>query len=140
MLAIRSNHAVLLPREQRVKTNRWREDERQFSDSKCETRFIRELIYGKRRAQRYWQLTTDKDVLPSTSTWMVMTCIDGVSYTQVGHLDGLRNWVEYGFKQSKNERGWADFRVTDYAVIEKWWEVVMSAYLMVALHTPPMAS
>ncbi|MEO1148790.1 MAG: hypothetical protein AAFY26_24755, partial [Cyanobacteria bacterium J06638_22] len=38
----------------------------------------------------------------------------------------------------KNELGWADFRVTDYAVIEKWWEIVMSAYLMVELHTPPM--
>jgi SRSO17 transposase len=37
--------------------------------------------------------------------------------------DGLRNWVEYGLKQSKNELGWADFRVTDYAQIQKWWEV-----------------
>ena len=60
-----------------------------------------------------------------------------------------------GFKQCKNELGWADLRcdpaslrgareraprhrVTDYAVIEKWWEVIMSAYLMVALHTPPL--
>jgi len=32
-----------------------------------------------------------------------------------------------------NELGWADFRVTDYKQIEKWWEVVMSAYLMVSL-------
>lgn len=138
VLAIRSNHAVLLPKEQRVRTNRWREYDRQFSDGKRETRFIREIVYGQRRAQRYWQLTTDKDRLPSASTWMVMTWIDGVSYKQVGDLYGLRNWVEYGFKQSKNELGWADFRVTDYAAIEKWWEIVMSAYLMVTLHTPPM--
>jgi hypothetical protein len=61
-----------------------------------------------------------------------------VGYKQVGDLYGLRNWVEYGFKQSKNELGWADFRVTDYAPIEKWWEIVMSAYLMVTLNTPPM--
>jgi len=47
---------------------------------------------------------------------------------------GLRNWVEYGLKQSKNELGWADFRVTNYAQIERWWEMVMSAYLW-CLHT-----
>jgi len=47
----------------------------------------------------------------------------------------LRNWVEYGLKQSKNELGWADFRMTSYAQIERWWEIVMSAYLLVSLHT-----
>jgi len=50
----------------------------------------------------------------------------------VGNLYGLRNWVEYGLKQSKNELGWADFRVTNYAQIERWWEMVMSAYLLVS--------
>ena len=67
-----------------------------------------------------------------------MTYVKDISYKQVGDLYGLRNWVEYGFKQCKNELGWADYRVTDYAVIEKWWEVIMSAYLMVALNTPPL--
>lgn len=66
---------------------------------------------------------------------MVMTHVEGLSYKQIGDLYGLRNWVEYGFKQCKNELGWADFQVTDYAAIEKWWEVIMSVYLMVALHT-----
>ena len=28
----------------------------------------------------------------------------------------------------------ADFRLTDYAQIQKWWEIVMSSYLMVSLH------
>lgn len=64
-----------------------------------------------------------------------MTKIPEVKYKQVGHLYGLRNWVEYGLKQSKDELGWADFRMTDYSQIQKWWEVVMSAYLMVSLHT-----
>jgi len=45
------------------------------------------------------------------------------------------HWVEYGLKQSKNELGWADFRMTSYAQIERWWEIVMSAYLLVSLHT-----
>ena len=138
VLAIRSDHGVWMPQEQQVRANRWRTYKRTFSDGQTETRFIREIVYGQRRAKRYWQLTTDKETLPSASTWMVMSYVEDISYKQVGDLYGLRNWVEYGFKQCKNELGWADFRVTDYAAIEKWWEVIMSAYLMVALHTPPM--
>ncbi len=56
-------------------------------------------------------------------------------YKNVGNLYGQRNWVEYGLKQSKNELGWADFRFTNYADIEKWWELVCSAYLMSSLHS-----
>jgi len=63
-----------------------------------------------------------------------MTHIPNLKYHQVGNLYGLRNWVEYGLKQSKNEL-WADFRMTSYAQIERWWEIVMSAYLLVSLHT-----
>jgi hypothetical protein len=33
--------------------------------------------------------------------------------------------------------GWADFRLTNYGEIEKWWELVMCAYLMVCLHNQP---
>lgn len=138
ILAIRSNHAVLLPKGQYVRCNRWRAYVRTFSDDSCQKRYIREIIYGKRREVRFWQLTTDPDTLPAASTWMVMTHVEDITYKQVGDLYGLRNWVEYGLKQSKNELGWADFRFTDYEQIEKWWEVVMSAYLMVTLHTSPM--
>ncbi len=31
--------------------------------------------------------------------------------------------------------GWADFRLTQYQDIEKWWEIVFSAYLLVSLFT-----
>ncbi len=41
--------------------------------------------------------------------------------------------MEYAFKQGKNELGWADFRLTDSSQIEKWWEIVMSAYFLVSL-------
>lgn len=64
-----------------------------------------------------------------------MTKVPEIKYQEVGNLYGLRNWVEYGLKQSTNELGWADFRVTDYSRIEKWWEIVMSAYLMVSLQS-----
>jgi len=93
-----------------------------------------EIIFGKRHAVQYWQITTDPDTLPKNSTWWVMTLVPGIKYKEVGNMYGLRNWVEYGLKQSKNELGWADFRVTDYTQIEKWWEIVMSAYLLVSFH------
>lgn len=135
VLAIRSNHAILLPQGQRVRTNRWRKFERVFSHGKSEQRWIREIVYGKRRTTQFGQLTTDPKPWPANGTWSVMSHIAKVKYHEIGNLYGLRNWVEYGLKQSKNELGWADFRVTDYQQIEKGWEGVMSAYLLVSLHT-----
>lgn len=136
VVAIRSNHGVWLPQGQRVRHNRWRPYDRIFSDGTKEKRYIQEIIFGKRCQIQYWQVTTDPNTLPKNSTWLIMTKVPGIKYKEVGNLYGLRNWIEYGLKQSKNELGWADFRLTDYAQIEKWWEIVMSAYLMVSLHAP----
>lgn len=135
LLAIRSNHGIWLPKGQKVRANKWRKFERVFSDESTEVRYIREIIFGKRRQQQFWQITTDIETLPDNSTWYVMTYIPGVKYKEIGNLFGIRTWIEYGLKQSKNELGWADFRVTNYSQIEKWWEIVMSAYLMVSVHS-----
>ena len=54
-------------------------------------------------------------------------------FDQIGNLYGLRTWIEYGFKQCKDQLGWADYRVTHSAQIERWWEIVSSADLMVSL-------
>ncbi len=50
------------------------------------------------------------------------------------------NTIEYGFKHIKNELGWADHRLTGYSAIERWWELVFSAYLMVSLQTLVLAA
>ncbi len=39
-------------------------------------------------------------------------------------------------KHAKNELGWADYRVTDYAEIERWWKLVFSAYQLVSFQCP----
>jgi len=127
VVAIRSNHGVWMPSHQRIRYNKWRKFDRLFIDGKKQVRYIREVIYGKRRERQYWEITTNPETLPKNETWSVMTKIAGVKYHQVGNLYGLRNWVEYGLKQSKNELGWADFRLTNYTDIEKWWELVASA-------------
>lgn len=53
VLAIRSNHEMWLPQDQHIRANRWHTYKRTFSDGRMETRFIREILYGKRRAKRY---------------------------------------------------------------------------------------
>ena len=75
--------------------------------------------FGKRRALRYFQITKGTAPEAQADSWYIMTDISG-DLLQLPRLYSLRNWIEYGFKQVKSELGWADFRVTDYASIERW--------------------
>ncbi|WP_445310853.1 transposase [Microcoleus vaginatus] len=109
LVAIRSNHGVWLPHGQRVRHNRWRKLDRVFSDTTKEVRYVREIVFGKKRYRRYWEITTYPETLPPNSTWYVMTEIADLSYKDVGNLYGCRNRVEYALNQSKNELGWSIF-------------------------------
>ena len=76
--------------------------------------------------------------MPDNSTSFVMTNIQdkrSALKKNIGNLYGLRTWVEYGFRQCKQELGWTDYRFTNFEQISKWWEIIMSAYLMVSLNT-----
>lgn len=64
VLAIRSNHGVWLRSGQRVRCNKWRDFERVFSTGKTEERYIREIIFGKKKEIRYWEVTDNKETLP----------------------------------------------------------------------------
>ncbi|ELR98557.1 hypothetical protein GLO73106DRAFT_00023910, partial [Gloeocapsa sp. PCC 73106] len=103
VVAIRSNHGVWLPSSQRVRANKWCKFTRTFSDGTQETRYIREIIYGQKRATTYWQITTDYETLPANSTSFIMTNCQGNLKKRLGDLYGLRTWVEYGFRQCKQE-------------------------------------
>jgi SRSO17 transposase len=135
IVAIRSNHGVWLPSGQRVRANKWCHFTRTFSDGTSETRYIREIIYGKRRKITYWELTTDPETMPESATSFVMTNLKGNLKKTLGDLYGNRTWVEYGFRQGKQELGWKDYRFTKFLAIEKWWEIIFSVYLMVSLQT-----
>lgn len=135
VVAIRRNHGVWMHSHQRIRYNKWRKFDLIFADGKKQVRYIREVIYGKRRSRQYWEITTNPETLPQNETWSVMTSIPALKCHHIGNFYGLRNWVEYGLKQSKNELGWTDFRPTDYKDIEKWLEIVCSAYLLVSLHS-----
>jgi hypothetical protein len=135
VVAIRENHGVLMLPGQRLRYTTWSQFDRVFSNGDTERRYIREIIFAQRRPIRYYHITTDVAEQPPESTWLIMTNLPGTIKKTVGNTYGLRTWVEYGFKQSKNELGWADFRLTAYKDIEKWWEIVCSVYLMVSLQT-----
>ncbi|GAX46251.1 transposase [Tolypothrix sp. NIES-4075] len=133
LLAIRSNHREFTLPEQQVIYEPWQEFERVFSDGKTEKRYIQQITISNSSSITYWRVTTDPDSLPRNQTWYVKTDLKSDMGDQLGNLYGFRNWVEYAFKQGKNELGWADFRLTNYQQIEKWWELVMSAYFLVSL-------
>ncbi|WP_088889736.1 IS701 family transposase [Leptolyngbya ohadii] len=133
IVAIRSNHGMWLPQDQEVTCEPWQAFRRTFSNGKTEVRYRSEIIYGKRRTVRYWLLTTNPQTLPDNSTTYVMSNAPEVKLDEIGDRYGERTWIEYGLKQSKDALGWADFRVTHYKQIERWWEIVMSAFTMVSL-------
>lgn len=135
VLAIRSDHGMWMPAEQKIWSTAWKEFDRLFFNGEKELRYITEVVYGVRRDVRYYLITTDKEKRPADSTWFVMTNLEGNIVKQIGNTYGMRTWIEYGFKQCKDELGWADYRLTDYASIERWWEIVSSVYLMVSLQT-----
>jgi SRSO17 transposase len=91
-----------------------------------------EIIFGKRQRLRYYQITKGDTRDPTgDNSWYIMTNLEGKIQLKVAQLYSLRNWIEYGFKQVKNELGWADYRLTDYPSIERWWSIIFSAYLLV---------
>lgn len=135
IVAIRSNHGVWLPQDQQVYSEAWTSYDQPLAHKPTERRYIREIIFGKRRSIRYYEITKGSTEDPNQAdTWQIMTNLSGEIQSEVALLYTLRTWIEYGFKQVKNELGWSDYRLTDYKSIERWWELVMSAYLLVSLH------
>ncbi|MFB2771315.1 transposase, partial [Pelatocladus sp. BLCC-F211] len=134
IVAIRSNHSVLMPLGSRKRYNRWKAYQQKLSHRQTETRYLREIIFGQRRRLRYYQISKSNVPDPTgEESWYIMTNLTVDLKVNVAQLYSFRNWIEYGFKQVKNELGWADFRLTDYPSIERWWETVFSAYLLVSI-------
>ncbi|MBD2773720.1 IS701 family transposase [Iningainema tapete] len=134
LLAIRSNNKELVSPLQTAPNGEWSEFERVFNNGKQEKRSIQQITFDLEKPETYWRITTDPEQLPKNQTWYVKTDLKSDVSSKLGNFYGLRNWVEYAFKQGKNELGWADFRLTEYHQIEKWWEIVLSVYFFVSLH------
>jgi hypothetical protein len=122
----------------------WTTIERTFRDRHTEIWWAAELIfgpYGPTKALRVIVATTDPSTLPDLSTWYLSTNLphpdapgarDGLippaDLAEVVRLYGLRNWVEQGYRQVKQELGWADFMVRSDRAIRRHWELVCCAF------------
>jgi DDE superfamily endonuclease len=122
----------------------WTPVVRRFRDGHEEAWWAADLTfagYGPDRAVRLVVATTDPATLPVTSTWYLATNlphpeapdaadtpVGPADLTEVVRLYGLRNWVEQGYKQLKQELGWADFLVRSDPAIRRHWYLVCCAF------------
>jgi hypothetical protein len=97
--------------------------------------------YGPDQRVRVVVATTDPAMLPPLTTWYLATNLPRPGAPHVGEapfapadlaevvrLYGLRKWVEQGYKQVKQELGWADFMVRSDRAIRRHWLLVFCAF------------
>lgn len=141
-----------------AKPGGWAPIERTFRDGHTETWWAADLTlggYGPERRVRLIVATTDPATLPAVSTWYLATNLPrpGSPYAAAGRpapadlaevvrLYGLRNWVEQGYRQVKQELGWADFMVRSDQAIRRHWTLIGCAFSFcwrTWFHDPPAA-
>ncbi|MBB4943596.1 hypothetical protein FHR32_007996 [Streptosporangium album] len=105
--------------------------------------------YGPHQAVRLIIATTDPATLPAKATWYLATSLPRpggpraalssfppADLAEIVRLYGLRTWIEQGYKQVKDELGWADFQVRSDAAIRRHWALVACAFTF-CRHTRP---
>ena len=95
IVAIGSNHGVWVAPGQRVRYNSWKPYQQKLSHRQAESRFIREIIFGKGQRLRYYQITKGDTRAPTgDNSWYIMTNLEGKIQLKVAQLYSLRNWIE----------------------------------------------
>jgi hypothetical protein len=123
----------------------WTPVTRRFRDGHTETWWAADAAlpaagWGPDRRLRLVVATTDPATLPKLTTWYLLTNLarpdrrrgrppfPPADLAEVVRLYSLRNWVEHGYKQVKNELGWADFQVRSDRAIRRHWQLVCCAF------------
>lgn len=111
----------------------WQRIVRRFRDGHTERWWAGELTllhYGPDKPVRAVCVTTDRRALPELTTWYLTTNlpVEQAPLAEVARLYGLRNWIEQGYKQMKDELGWADFMVRSDRAIRRHWTLVCCAF------------
>jgi SRSO17 transposase len=124
----------------------WTAVVRRFHDGHEETWWAVDVrlggTYGPERSYRLVVATSDPRTLPKASTWYLVTnlplpgtawatqhpALPVADLAEVVRLYGLRQWVEQGYKQVKQELGWADFEVRSDRAIRRHWALVCGAF------------
>ncbi len=123
----------------------WTAVVRRFHDGHEETWWAVDLRLGSYAPEYPTRLvvaTSDPRTLPDASTWYLVTnlplpgtmratehpALPPADLEEVARLYGLRQWVEQGYKQVKQELGWADFQVRSDRAIRRHWALVCCAF------------
>jgi SRSO17 transposase len=122
----------------------WTRVVRHFRDGHQEIWWAADLAfgpYGPDKPRRVVVATTDPATLPDLTTWYLAANlprpgspqaddwpVPAADLAEVVRIYGLRNWIEQGYKQIKNEMGWADFMVRSDQAIRRHWCLVCCAF------------
>ena len=85
--------------------------------------------------------TADPAALPGKATWYLVTNLPrpggprekdsphpAAGLAEIVRIYGIRNWIEQGYKQVKDELGWADFQVRSDIAIRRHQVLVNCAF------------
>ena len=96
---------------------------------------------GPDGARRLVVATADPGTLPGKATWYLVTNLPrpggpreadsahpAASLAEIVRIYGIRNWIEQGLQQVKDELGWADFQVRSDVAIRRHQALVNCAF------------
>jgi DDE superfamily endonuclease len=122
----------------------WTAVTRTFRDGHAETWRAAEATlggWGPDGARRLVVATADPGTLPDKATWYLVTNLarpggpreadsdhPAAGLAEIVRLYAIRNWIEQGYKQVKDELGWADFQVRSDLAIRRHQVLVNCAF------------
>src|SRR5262245_23667972 len=122
----------------------WHPVTRTFRDGHAETWWAADATlgaWGPDGARRLVAVTADPGTLPGKATWYLVTNLarpggpggrdspwPAASLAEIVRIYAIRNWIEQGYKQVKDELGWADFQVRSDIAIRRHQALVCCAF------------
>jgi hypothetical protein len=122
----------------------WTAVERTFRDGHSETWRAADATlggWGPDEARRLVVATADPGTRPDKATWYLVTNLPrpggprepgsphpSAGLAEIVRIYGIRHWIEQGYKQVKDELGWADFQVRSDLAIRRHQVLVNCAF------------
>jgi len=117
---------------------------RTFRDGHAETWHAADAAlgwWGPDGARRLVVATADPATLPPKATWYLVTNLPrpggpreadsphpAADLAEIVRIYGIRHWIEQGYKQVKDQLGWADFQVRSDTAIRRHQALVNAAF------------
>ena len=122
----------------------WQPVTRTFRDGHAETWWAADATlggWGPDGVRRLVVATADPGTLPDKATWYLVTNLPrpggpreadsphpAAGLAEIVRIYGIRHWIEQGYKQVKDELGWADFQVRSDIAIRRHQVLVNCAF------------